>query len=88
LRGDPAAFGQQHALAEREHLRGEADVNGQLQQQPVAVRPDVGDRAAEPTQQRLDGPEGILRPAGHDRESAVLGGGDAAGDRGVEHAGP
>jgi len=40
---DPAALGQQHAFAERLHLRGQADVDGQLQYQPLAVSADVRD---------------------------------------------
>ena len=47
LRVDAAALGQQHPLAEGEHLCGEADVDGQLEQQALAVPADVGDAAAQ-----------------------------------------
>src|SRR4051812_8398752 len=42
---NPAALRQQDALTEGDDLLGEADVDGQLQQQSVPVPPDPDDRA-------------------------------------------
>ena len=61
LARDPAALGEQNALAESEHLRGKADVDRELEQQALAVRSDVPDGGAELVQQRLDRGEGARR---------------------------
>jgi hypothetical protein len=85
LRLDPVALGEEQPLAECEDLHREADVDGELEHQPLAVGADVGDRLAELSQQRLNLDERLLVAADHDRERSALGLGDTAGDRGVEH---
>jgi hypothetical protein len=47
LARDAAALGEQHALAEGEHLRGEADVDCELEPKALAVRTDVPDDLTE-----------------------------------------
>ena len=84
---DAAPFGEQDALAERNHLHGEADVDGELHHQCLSVLADVGDGVAELTQERLDpGKRGRIA-ADHDREAARLGSRHAARHGRVEHRG-
>ena len=51
-RDDPALLGEQHALAEGQHLHGEAEVGGDLHEHGLAVAADVRDRRADVAQDR------------------------------------
>ena len=82
---DAAALGEQDALAERDHLYGQADVDGELHHQRLAVSADVRDGLAELAQERLDALERGPIAADHDRKAALRGGAYAARDGRLEH---
>jgi hypothetical protein len=81
---DTGPVGEQQTLGEREHLHDEADVDRELEHQPLPVRPDVR-RRAQLAQDRLDAAVRVLVSAHHDRERSGLHLGNAARDRCVEH---
>jgi hypothetical protein len=64
-----AAFGEQYPFAESEHLYGEADVDGQLEQ-GLVVAADEGHGAAEPAQNGLDPLECVGLAADDDRQGS------------------
>ena len=84
---DAAALGEQHPLAEGEHLDGQADVDGQLEQQRVLVVADEGHGVAELPQDRFGPPEGVRVAADDDGEAAVRCRRHAAGHGRGEHRG-
>ena len=70
---DAAALGEQQPSLKASSLHREADVDRELEQQPLAVVADVGDGLAELAQQRLDARECRSVAADHDRQRALLG---------------
>ena len=80
----PDAFGQEQAFGEREHLHGEADVDRELEREPLPVLADVVGRA-ELAQERLDALVGAFVAADHDRQRPGLHLRDAPRHRRVEH---
>ena len=65
---DSVLLGEQQALAEGDHLHLQAQVDGDLHQQGLAVRADVQALGADVEQDRLDSGEGVLAAPDHDRE--------------------
>ena len=86
-RGDAISLGEEQALGEGQHLHSQADVDGQLERQSLAVAADPG-RCPEYLQYRLGSGVGLLVPADHDGECARLHLGHASGHRRIEHGRP
>ena len=81
---DPRALGEQQALGEGEHLDGEADVDRELEREPLTAVADVR-RGAELPKDRLDPTVGLFVAPDDDRQRSRLHLRDAPRHRRVEH---
>ncbi len=71
MRIDSVALGEPKALGEGEHLDRQADVDRQLEHEPLTVLTDVLPRTQN-AEDRLDAPEGVLVATDHDCERSGL----------------
>ena len=81
---DAGLLDERDALGERRHRRDQREVDRDLREDRVAVRPDVGDLRADRVQDRRDVVEGLALATDHHRHLAGRERGGAAGDRAVE----
>jgi len=88
LAWDAAFFGQQHALAERQHLHGQAQIGGDLHGNRQPIAPHMGDLWPDVLQDRFDVFESVAIPTDHDGEIALFQGDHASRYRRVEHLCP